>query len=138
MIRIERIGGIVMSNPEYQLVESSIGQVERCSNRFTENFTREMHEMSASPARAAARACIDPLKFMQQARDHYRAIEACEISDAPSLVPDAEQFNLAANAMLSAMAKTLGADFNPGTREAWISALRLIAERALVPAHEAA
>jgi hypothetical protein len=125
-----------MSNPEYQLVESSIGQVERCSSRFTENFAREMDEMISSPARA--RPCIDPVKFMQQARDHYRAIEASEISDAPSLVPDADQFNLAANAMLRAMTKTLGAELNPGTREAWIAALRRIAERALVREHEAA
>lgn len=131
MIRIERIGGIFMSNPEYQLVESSIGQMERCGRRFTENFAREIDQMSSlSPTLVPSQIQIDPLQFMHLARDRYRALEACELSAAPSLLADAEQFNLAANAMLRAMTTTLGSELNPGTREAWISALRLIAERA--------
>lgn len=127
-----------MSHSEYQLVDRSVGQMERCGSRFTENFAREIEEMTSSRVRADARPRIDPLEFMQLARDRYRAIEACEVAGGPSLMPDADQFNLAANAMLSAMTKTLGPDLNPGTREAWISALRLIAERALVRTHEVA
>jgi hypothetical protein len=119
-----------MSNPEYQLVESSIGQMERCGRRFTENFAREIDQMSSlSPTLVPSQIQIDPLQFLHLARDRYRALEACEIPTAPSLLPDVEQFNLAANAMLRAMTTTLGTELNPGTREAWISALRLIAER---------
>jgi hemoglobin-like flavoprotein len=119
-----------MSNREYQLVESSIGQMERCGRRFTENFAREIDQMSSlSPTLVPSQVQIDPLQFMHLARDRYRALEACEILAAPSLLPDAEQFNLAANAMLRAMTATLGPELDPGTREAWISALRLIAER---------
>jgi hypothetical protein len=119
-----------MSNPEYQLVESSIGQMERCGSRFTENFAREIDQMSSlSPTLVPSQVQIDPLRFLHLARDRYRALEACEIPAAPSLLPDAEQFNLAANAMLRAMTTTLGPELNPGTREAWITALRLIAER---------
>ena len=119
-----------MSNPEYQLVESSIGQMERCGRRFTENFAREIDQMSSlSPTLVPSQVQIDPLQFLHLARDRYRALEACENSTAPSLLPDVEQFNLAANAMLRAMTTTLGPELNPGTREAWISALRLIAER---------
>lgn len=117
-----------MSIEQYQLVESSIGQIERCGRRFTENFAREMDQMS-SPSLVPSQIRIDPLEFLHLARDRYRALEARDMTSAPSLLADAEQFNLAANAMLSAMAKTLGPDLNPGTREAWISALRLIAER---------
>ena len=119
-----------MSNPEYQLVESSIGQMERCGRRFTENFAREIDQMSLlSPTLVPSQVQIDPLQFLHLARDRYRALESCEIPTAPSLLPDVEQFNLAANAMLRAMTTTLGPELNPGTREAWISALRLIAER---------
>jgi len=120
-----------MSNREYQLVESSIGQMERCGRRFTENFAREIDQMSSlSPTLVPAQVQIDPLQFLHLARDRYRALEACDIPAAPGLMPDAEQFNLAApNAMLRAMTTTLGPELNPGTREAWISALRLIAER---------
>jgi hypothetical protein len=126
----EKLTGFVMSTEQYQLVESSIGQMERCGSRFTENFAREMDQMSASPSVVPSLLQIDPFEFLHLARDRYRALAACDIGSAPSLLPDAEQFNLTANAMLSAMAKTLGPDLNPGTREAWISALRLIAGRA--------
>jgi hypothetical protein len=118
-----------MSTEQYQLVENSIGQMERCGSRFAENFSREMHLMTASPTLVPALDRIDPVQFMQLACDRYRAIEACEVYAGPNLLPDAEQFNLAANAMLSAMTKTLGPDLDPLTRRAWISALRLIAER---------
>jgi len=119
-----------MSNPEYQLVESSIGQMERCGRRFTENFAREIDQMSLlSPTLVPSQVQIDPLQFLHLARDRYRALESCEIPTAPSLLPDVEQFNLAANAMLRAMTTTLWPELNHGTREAWISALRLIAER---------
>lgn len=125
-----------MSTEQYQLVESSIGQMERCGSRFTENFVREMDQMGTSPSLVPAQ--IDPLEFMHSARDRYRALEAREHSPAPNLLPDGEQFNLTANAMLSAMSKTLGSDFNPGTREAWISALRLIAVGGPIRTHELA
>src|ERR1700742_3089516 len=136
MIRIETIGGKVMSTEQYQLVESSIGQIERCGSRFSENFVREMDQMNAAPTLVPAQ--IDPLEFMHSARDRYRALETRELAPAPSLLPDGEQFNLAANAMLSAMSKTLGPDLNPATREAWISALRLIAVGAPVRSREIA
>ena len=129
-----------MSTEQYHLVESSIGQMERCGSRFTENFAREIDQMSVSPSLVPAQ--IDPLEFMHSARDRYRALEArefsLEFSLARSRLPDGEQFNLTANAMLSAMSKTLGSDLNPGTREAWISALRLIAVGAPIRAREIA
>jgi hypothetical protein len=129
-----------MSTEQYQLVESSIGQIERCGSRFTENFVREMDQMSVSPSLAPAQ--IDPLEFVHSARDRYRALEARELSREFSLattrLPDGEQFNLTANAMLSAMSKTLGSDLKSGTREAWISALRLIAVGAPIRAPEVA
>ena len=89
-----------------------------------------MHELTSSAAPVHAHLRVDPLQFMQRARDRYRAIESSEVSAAAKPLPNAEQFNLAANAMLGALTKTLGSDFNRGTRQAWISALRLIAEQA--------
>jgi hypothetical protein len=129
MIQIQKVRGIVMSTEQDQLVENSIRQIERCGSLFAEHFAREMDELTSSAAPVRAQIRVDPLEFMQRARDRYRAIESCEISAAVTLLPNAEQFNLAANAMLGALTKTLGSDFNPGTRQAWISALRLIAER---------
>lgn len=82
----------------------------------------------SSPSPSFVPAEIDPLQFLHLARDRYRALEARQVPPAPSLLPDAGQFNLAANAVLRAMATTLGPGLDPGTRNAWNSALRLIAE----------
>jgi hypothetical protein len=117
-----------MSTREYHLVDSSIGQMERSGRAFTENFARELDQM-CSPSLVPSQVQIDPLQFLHLARDCFRALKASDVSVAPSPLPAAGQFNLAANAMLRAMTTTLGPDLGPGTREAWISALRLIAER---------
>jgi hypothetical protein len=116
---------------EVLLIESSIGQVERDCSRFARNFITEIDEMiSISPSQTFARVSIDPLHFLTSACNRFKQIEAADAAGvAPGLLPDREQFNLAANAMLRALAKTLGPDLSAGTREAWINALRTIAER---------
>jgi len=121
-----------MCTEQILLVEDSVGQVERNCGRFTENFAHEIGQMSSTAqALVPSPVQIDPLKFLQSARDRFKQIEeAGETSIVPEHLEDAEQFNLAANAMLRALAKTLGPDLNPGTREAWITALRVIAGRA--------
>jgi hypothetical protein len=120
-----------MTTEQFLLVENSIGQVERNGDRFAENFVREIgHIASIAPTLAPSRIDIDPLQLLQSARDRFKQLEETgRVVAAPSLLPDAEQFNLAANAMLRALAQTLGPDSNPGIREAWISALRTLAER---------
>jgi hypothetical protein len=119
-----------MSIEQFQLVESSIGQVELNASRFAENFVSAIDQMSSvSPTLVPSRLEIDPLQFLLKARDRFKQIEETsdDTSIVPGLVPDAAQFNLAANAMLCALAKTLGPDLNPGTRDAWIAALHVIA-----------
>jgi hypothetical protein len=124
-----------MSGEQFRLVESSIGQVELNSIRFAENFVSAVDRMSSvSPTLVPAPLEIDPLQFLLKARDRFKQIEETtettdDTSIVPELMPDAAQFNLAANAMLRALAETLGPDLDPGTRDAWIAALHGIAGR---------
>jgi hypothetical protein len=120
-----------MTTEQFLLVENSIGQVERNGDRFAANFVREIGQIaSIESTLVPSHIDIDPLQFLLSARDRFKQLEETgQVVAAPSLLPDAEQFNLAANAMLRALAQTLGPDSHPGIREAWISALRTLAER---------
>lgn len=115
---------------EVLLIENSVGQVERDCSSFARNFVMEIDEMvSIVPGRAFAPVSIDPLQFLISAYSRFKQIECSdEIRFTPGLMPDRDQFNLAANAMLRALAKTLGPELSSGMREAWINALRAIAE----------
>ena len=121
-----------MTTEQFLLVENSICQVENNGNRFAENFVREIGQIAATEATLVPSDIdIDPLQFLYSACERFKQCEeAGQLSAVPSPFPDADQFNIAANAMLRALAQTLGPDSNPGIRDAWISAFRTLAERA--------
>lgn len=126
-----------MSAEHLMLVESCAGQVERNGSRFVSDFNHEICEMAAAaPSIVPSDIHIDPLAFMLSARDCFRQLE--DMRDAPlaaDIMTDSSRFNLAANAMLRALKKTLGPDMTAASREAWISAFRAIAEHQSAPAN---
>lgn len=120
-----------MTDTQVFLIERSIGQVEREGSRFTQHFMLEIGEMdSIASSEVWSCAHIDPLQFLLSACDHFKRIETAEERIITvDFLPSREQFNLAANAMLRALAKTLGSDLSANVREAWINVFRTIAER---------
>jgi hypothetical protein len=128
-----------MRTEQVHLVESSVDRLERDGHIFAENFVREMRQMkSIAPTSAPSRDQINPLTFLLSARDRFRQIEeAGDTLKAGAPPQDTENFNLAANATLRALTKTLGTELDPGVWEAWVSAFRVIAERGPLDADHA-
>lgn len=119
-----------MGTDQILLVERCIGQVEQSGGRFSECFAREIEQVSSISHELAPEAVrIDPLQFLFTARDRLRQLEQPAEPTSPlGSLPDADHFNVTANAMLRALAKTLGPKLDPETRQIWIEALRRIAQ----------